>query len=98
VTAWLTLFQNGRLKMTRPSLIYFGLLRKVMKERGVSFKKALNEAVKAGLSPAARKGVKPLCRRPIRLDSIKIIRWDKAQAIADALEDEELLRKMALRK
>jgi len=74
------------------------LLRKVMKERGVSFKKALNDAVKAGLSPRARGVTKPYVQKTYSMGFDQNFPWDKARIIADALEDEELIRKLALGK
>jgi hypothetical protein len=69
------------------------LLRRVMKERGISFKKALNEAVKAGLAPT-RGTAKPFVQKTYSLGATQNFRWEKALAIADAIEDEELLRKL----
>lgn len=72
-------------------------LRAAMRERGISFKVALNDAVRDGLRdktpPAKRFRVKssPMGVRPG-------INLDKALLLAGELEDEEILRKMALRK
>lgn len=72
-------------------------LRAAMRERDVSFKVALNEAVRAGLTgeitPRKRFRVKsaPLGLRPE-------LNWDKALQIAGELEDEEILRKRELGK
>ncbi len=74
------------------------LLRKVMKERGVSFKKALNEAVKAGLSPRTQPAAKPYVQKTYSLGLNPNLNWDKAQAIADAMEDEDILRKLRIHK
>lgn len=73
------------------------LLRLVMKERGLSFKKALNEAVKAGLSPAKGKPARKFIQKTYSMGSEQGIRWDKALTIASSLEDDELLNKIALR-
>lgn len=69
------------------------LLHQVMKERGISFKKALNEAVKAGLSPKAHHAAKRFVQKTYALGLNPNLNWDKAQAIADAIEDQEILRK-----
>ena len=73
------------------------LIRRAMKDRGQSFKEALNSAVRAGLAQ-----VKPRKRRFVQktfaLGSEENFRWDKALAAADAIEDEELSRKLSLRK
>ena len=69
-----------------------------MKSRGVSFKEALNEAVRTGLARGNRKATKPFVQRTFSLGSEQYFRWDKALAAADAIEDEELSRKLSLRK
>ncbi len=72
------------------------LLRRVMRERGMSFKEALNSAVKASLTHA-----KPKVRfkqRTFSLGREQCFRWDKALKAAAALEDEELVRKISSRK
>jgi hypothetical protein len=70
-------------------------LRAAMRERGVSFKVAINDAVRAGLgvesAPPKRFKVKSA---PLGL-SINI---DKALTIAGEMEDEEILRKLELGK
>lgn len=63
----------------------------------MSFKAALNAAVRAGLgagSPAARTYVVPA--RPMGLRPA--VDLDKALALAGSLEDEEIVRKLELRK
>jgi hypothetical protein len=70
-------------------------LRAVMRERGISFKAAINDAIRAGLSepaqPARRFKVKsaPLGAR---------FNIDKALTIAGEMEDEEIIRKMEMGK
>jgi len=72
-------------------------LNRVSNERGVSFKEALNAAVRAGLrseaSPARRYRMpgRPLGLRPG-------VDLTKALQLASALEDEELVHKLELRK
>jgi len=73
------------------------LLRKAMRERGISFKQALNEAVRNGLARGAPR------KRRYRLKTYRMgfrpeLGLDKALALAAALEDEELARKLSLRK
>lgn len=72
-------------------------LKRVVGERGVSFKEALNAAVRAGLrsgAPPARRYRVPRRRLGLRpgLD------LTKALQLAAALEDEELIRKLEQRK
>ena len=67
------------------------------RERGVPFKKVLNDAVRNGLAAPTRTAVpyrvpsRPLGLRPS-------INLDKALQLASDLEDEEIVRKLALRK
>jgi hypothetical protein len=71
-------------------------VRRLARERGVSFKEALNAALRAGLG--ARGGTRPY-RTPARPLGLRAgIDLDKALAIAAALEDEEIIRKLELRK
>jgi hypothetical protein len=68
-----------------------------MKERGISFKEALNSAVRVGLTrgkPRRRSFV----QKSYSMGGEQNFRWDKALEAAAAMEDEELARKIALRK
>lgn len=74
------------------------LLRKVMRERSISFKEALNQAVRDGL--VARSTARP---RPYRLKTFRMgfrpeLPLDKALSLAAALEDEEIARRLSVRK
>jgi hypothetical protein len=72
-------------------------LHQVSRERGVSFKGALNDAVRAGLavgsapSRSFRVRARPLGVRP----GVDI---DRALSLAGEIEDSEILRKLELRK
>jgi hypothetical protein len=70
-------------------------LKATMRERGVSFKAALNDAVRAGLSgdhtPRKRFRVKPA---PLGAR----FNIDKALQVAGEMEDEEILRKLDMGK
>ena len=72
-------------------------LRNAMRERGVSFKVALNDAVRSGLDHGSsepkryRMPTAPMGLRP----GINI---DKALRLAGELEDEEIIRKLELGK
>jgi hypothetical protein len=74
------------------------LVRQVMRERSISFKEALNDAVRMGLNQKERARPKRFQQKTFRMGAGQEFRWDKALAIADAIEDEELSRKMAIRK
>jgi hypothetical protein len=73
------------------------MLGQVARERGVSFKAAINDAVRAGLAAGApptksfRVHAQPLSVRP----DVDI---DKALGLAAEIEDGEILRKLDLRK
>jgi hypothetical protein len=74
------------------------LIRNSMKERGISFKEALNQAARAGLliKPGARG--RKFVQKTFRMGETQNFRWDKALATAEAMEDEELSRKLSLHK
>ena len=69
-----------------------------MRERAISFKEALNEAARNGLRGKARKPAPKFTQKTFRMGAGQEFRWDKALAVADAIEDEELNRKLTLRK
>lgn len=72
-------------------------LRAIARERGISFKEALNAAVRAGLageSDTSRPYRLPTRRMGLRLG----VNLDKALQLAGELEDAELVRKLELRK
>jgi hypothetical protein len=73
------------------------LIRTAMNERGISFKEALNSAVKLGLTHHKVKGSK-FEQKAHSLGGEQNFRWDKALEVAAALEDEESGRKLSLRK
>jgi hypothetical protein len=72
-------------------------LKAAARQQGISFKQALNQAIRAGLGPTRRSA-----RRFIQLTQPMTLRpgvnLDKALLLATALEDEELVRKLELRK
>lgn len=65
------------------------LVRRMMRERGIPFKEAVNEAIRAGIRP---RGARTYDMGP------PAIPLEKALRLAGDLEDEVLLRKLALRK
>jgi hypothetical protein len=74
------------------------LLREAMRERGLSFKETLNLAVRRGLGRSLESKPKRARIPTYRMGFDPSYRWDKALAIAAAIEDEELVRKLELRK
>jgi len=65
------------------------LIRHRMRERGISFKQALNEAIRAGVDEN--------CGAPFRTATaplgVPVVNLDRALQRAAELEDEELVRK-----
>jgi len=71
-------------------------LRGLSRERGISFKEAVNSTLRRGLAPAQ-------ARQPYKVPTLPIglreeLNLDKANALAAELEDEEIVRKMQLGK
>jgi hypothetical protein len=71
------------------------VVRRLMRDRGLTFKQAVNEAIRAGSSKGGR-------GRAFRTRTFKMgasaVPIDKAMRLAADLEDEELIRKLAARK
>lgn len=71
-------------------------LKRAARERGVSFKEALNSSVRQGLE---REAPSQPYRVPTRKLGVKPgVDLDRALALASELEDAETVRKLALRK
>jgi hypothetical protein len=70
------------------------LIRQRMRERGISFKQALNEAIRAG---AAEHRGEPF-RTVTAALGVPTVNLDRALQLAAELEDEELVRKMRVGK
>jgi hypothetical protein len=72
-------------------------LKAVARERGISFKEALNAAVRAGLG-GGRRAARPF-RQPTQPMGLRPgVTVDKALQLAAAFEDEELVRRLERRK
>jgi Arc/MetJ family transcription regulator len=71
-------------------------LQRAARERGVSFKQALNDAVRAGLGASSRRRRYRLASRPMKVRAG--VDLDHALRLAGELEDAEILRKLELRK
>ena len=68
------------------------LVERAMRERGLSFKEAINYAIRAGLAPGSgepRPYTTPRALGPAHLD------LTKALALAAELEDQEIVRRLA---
>lgn len=66
-----------------------------MKKRGISFKQALNDAVRTGLANQRRR--RRFVQKTYSLGSVRHFQWDKALAAAEAIEDEERARRLTVR-
>lgn len=72
-------------------------LREAARQRDVSFKVALNDAVRAGLAPSAR-SASPFSMPSRPLGARPGIDLDRGLRLAAEDEDAEIVRKLALRK
>jgi hypothetical protein len=68
------------------------LVERAMRERGLSFKEAVNEAIRAGLQPPPVKKVSYTTPRNLGKARVDVT---KALQLASAMEDEEILRRLA---
>ena len=71
-------------------------LRALSRERGISFKEAVNGAIRRGLTDSTAGKPYRMPTRPMGLRPG--IDLDKALRLAGELEDEEIVRKLQLRK
>lgn len=69
------------------------IVRAAMRERGLSFKEALNDAVRRGLTSRAE-----VFRGPSFAMGTPAVPLSKALSLAAEIEDEELVRKLAIGK
>jgi hypothetical protein len=73
------------------------MLRDTIRDKDLTFKEAVNQAIRAGLRE--KNTARPRFRqKSFSMGSERLFPWEKALQVAAALEDEELLRKMALGK
>ena len=74
-------------------------LRKLAERTGKPFKQVVNETLHAGLEAQSSPRKRRYRLRPVRLGGVfPGINVDKALALASSLEDEEIARKLELRK
>ncbi len=71
------------------------MLREMMRERGVTFKEAVNLAIRAGLRPS---GPIERFRTPAYALGQPSVSLTKALLVAAELEDDELIREMSVGK
>lgn len=67
------------------------LVRQRMRDRGVSFKQALNDAIRDGM---AGRPAGPRFRTTTAHLGVPVVNLDRALRLASELDDEELVRKM----
>ena len=70
-------------------------VRRLMRERGLTFKEAINEAIRQGVAPAPTTKPFETTAHEMGAPAVPV---DKALRLAAELEDEEIIRKLALRK
>ena len=71
------------------------LVQRTMRDRGLTFKEVVNQAIVRGLAdPSAR----PRVRLPTHQMGPPRVNLDKATQLAGDLEDEEIIRKMSMGK
>ena len=74
-------------------------LKAQAREEGVSLARLMNRTLKAGLhASTARRPKQPPYRERVHAFGAPHVALDKALALAAVLEDEEIMRKLALRK
>lgn len=71
------------------------VVRRLMRERRLTFKEAVNEAIRAGAPGSGRRRA---FRTPVFDMGTPTVPLEKALLLAGQLEDEELLRKLGARK
>ena len=74
------------------------LVDRVMRERGVSFKQAVNEAIRRGLGQADAGSTEPFRTPTFSMGWNENAGLDRALRLAGDLEDDELARRLAARK
>jgi hypothetical protein len=68
------------------------LVTRAMRERGLTFKQAINEAIRAGLGRGERQPFRTAAKHLGR----PAVPLDKALQLAAELEDEQIMRRMSL--
>ncbi|KDA05685.1 antitoxin [Microbacterium sp. CH12i] len=71
------------------------LVRRLMAEHGISFKRALNDAIRGGMSATASRSKRSTRVRHMGEPTFDL---DRALSLSGNLEDEEVIRKMRMGK
>lgn len=71
------------------------MVKQAMAERGITFKEALNHAIRAGLGRRSRRRFR---QRTFAMGFRPDIPYEKSLRLAAQLEDEEILRKLSIGK
>ncbi len=69
-----------------------------MRERDISFKEALNQAARDGLVARSSRGSREYRLKTFRMGFRPEYPLEQALSLAAALEDEEIVRKLSIRK
>jgi xanthine dehydrogenase molybdopterin-binding subunit B len=69
------------------------LLRVMMKARRLSFKEALNKAIRGGAMKERQGQSARFVQQTFSMGAEQHFRWEKALAASDAMEDDELIRR-----
>ncbi len=72
------------------------LIKALMRDRGLTFKEAINAAIRAGL--AVNGGDATFQTPTFAMGFDPAVPWDKALRLATEVEDQETIRKLAARK
>ncbi len=67
-------------------------------EEKVSLTRVVNRALQAGMKATGERGRRPMFRQRVHSLGVPLVPLDKALALAAALEDDEVVRKIVLRK
>jgi len=71
------------------------LVKRLMQERGISFKQAVNQAIRVGVTTTPDEA--PVETPTFRMGFRPEIPWDNALRLAGELEDDDLVRRLASR-
>jgi hypothetical protein len=74
------------------------LVRKAMRERRLSFKEALNQAIRDGLIGKRARAPRAFALKTFKMGYRPEVGLDRALSLAAAMEDEEIIRKLSVRK
>ena len=74
------------------------LVKQLMRERGLTFKQAVNEAIRRGLARGGERGSRTFRTPTFPMGPTEGLGLERALVTAGELEDDELARRIATRK